>query len=92
MEVFVLGLTDRQSDKFALFALNRMQQSWLNRQRNCCEWNMWLRALASDMPLSKGLLNHCQVVVTVAGAEAIGAEHTVEVHMQVKYSYQLCYP
>lgn len=53
---------------------------------------MWLRALASDMPLSKGLLNHCQVVVTVAGAEAIGAEHTVEVHMQVKYSYQLCYP
>lgn len=45
---------------------------------------MWLRAYAADMPLFKGLLNHCQVAVAVAGAEAIRAEHTVGVHMQVK--------
>lgn len=52
---------------------------------------MWLRAFAADMPLFKGLLNHCQVAVAVAGAEVIRAEHTVEVHMQVKWPYQLCY-
>lgn len=51
----------------------------------------WLRALAADMPLFKGLLNHWQVVVAVAGAEVISAEHTVGVHMQVKWPYQPCY-
>lgn len=45
---------------------------------------MWLRAFAADTPLFKGLLNHCQVAVAAAGAEAIRAEHTVGVHMQVK--------